>query len=411
MARFRYRAVAADGAVTEDVIEAADRDAAIAHLRQAQRMPVEVRPAEDAAAKNVKPRRLGAGIRLLSPRDPASAARVRFMRELETLIAADVGVDRALGVLSQTTTDRVLARIVATMHRRIREGQTLAEAMAAHPVAFSPFHCAVVRAGEAGGHLAEALDSLAQYNERMDRVATTVQSALIYPALLLAASMISLVVLLVYVVPQFEQLFREAAADLPASTTAVIVVSRFVTGYGWLILAVVLGGWLVLRAQWRKGRLGMRVDRVLLDLPLVGPVVRRIETERFARVLGALLRNGVALTEALELTADAAKNSAFARLARRSIDQVKAGTTLAAALAGGVLPPIGVELIRVGEEGGRLTDMLDRLAASHAAEAEVAIKRFVAVLEPALIVVIEVVVGAIVLSLVSAIVGINALAF
>jgi len=143
----------------------------------------------------------------------------------------------------------------------------------------------------------------------------------------------------------------------------------------------------------------------------VGDVVRRLETERFAHALGALLRNGVLLPDALALTADSARSAVFAETVRRSTDAVKGGSTLAAALAqGSAFPAVALELVRVGEEGGRLAEMLGRLATSNATETETAIKRFVAILEPSLIVVIGVVVGAIILSLVSAIAGINALA-
>jgi general secretion pathway protein F len=412
MPRFRYRAVAADGGISEDVIDAPDRNAAIARLRQADCLPVSVTAAEDAPDKVTAPPRAVLSIASLGKGAPSRTARIRFTRELETLVAAEVAVDRALEVLLQTTSDTNLAGVAGTMRRRVREGLGLADAMAEHPGFFSPFFCATVRAGEAGGHLAEALDSLARYQERMGVLVTTVQSALIYPALLMAASLVSLVVLLAYVVPQFEQLFREAAADLPVSTSIVIAVSRFVVDFGWLVMALLVALWLYLRLGWRRGAFGLRADRAILNLPFIGAIVRRVETERFARALGALLRNGVVLTDALALTADVAGNRVIALAARRAVERVKAGATLAAALElDAVLPPIAIELVRVGEEGGRLPDMLDRVAASHAVEAETALRRFVALLEPLLIVFIGVVVGAIILSLVSAIVGINALAF
>ena len=407
MARFRYRAVGNDGAVSEDVIEASDRAAAIAQLRKAERLPVEIAPDGGVSldAKTIRPR-------LGTRRTTGRNAQVRFTRELATMIGADVSVDRALEVLAQTTTDAALAAVAGTMRRRVREGQSLAQTAADHPAIFSPFYCATLRAGEAGGRLAEALASLARYQERMNQLVNTVQSALIYPTLLALAALVSLVVLLVYVVPQFDQLFREAAAPLPWGTRAVVGVSQFVVDYGWLVLLVALGLWLYVRLNWRRAGIGRRFDRMVLRWPLLGDVVRRLETERFAYALAALLRNGVLLHEALALAADAARNAVFADTIRRSTEAVKGGATLAAALAqGGAFPTVALELVRVGEEGGRLVEMLDRLAASNAAEVETAIKRFVAILEPSLIVVIGVVVGAIILSLVSAIAGINALAF
>jgi len=408
VARFRYRAVDNDGAVSEDVIEAPDRAAAIAQLRQAERLPVEIAPdAGDAAPVGQAPRR-----RRQIGRGSARQAQVRFTREFATMIGADVSVDRALEVLAQTTTHPALADVAGTMRRRVREGQGLAQAAADHPTVFSPFYCATLRAGEAGGRLAEALASLARYQERMRQLVGTVQSALIYPTLLALAALVSLVVLLVYVVPQFDQLFREAAVPLPWGTRAVVGVSRFVVDYGWLVLLVGLALWFYLRTNWRRSSVGRRFDRMVLGWPFLGDVIRRLETERFAYALAALLRNGVSLPDALTLTADAAGNKVFADTIRRSTELVKSGATLAAALArGNAFPPVALELVRVGEEGSGLVEMLDRLASTNATEVETAIKRFVAILEPGLIVVIGVIVGAIILSLVSAIAGINALAF
>jgi len=407
MARFRYRAVGNDGAVSEDVIEAPDRETAIAQLRRTERLPVEIGPDQGPAmatrAARRRNRRVGSASR---------QAQVRFTRELATMIAADVSVDRALAVLGQTTAHAGLATVAEKMRGRVREGQGLAQAAAEHPDVFSSFYRATLRAGEAGGRLAEALGSLARYQERMGQLVSSVQSALIYPTLLALAALVSLVVLLVYVVPQFDQLFREAAAPLPWGTRAVVGVSRFVVDFGWIVLLVGLAVWLYLRATWRRSGIGARADRAVLQWPFIGDVVRRLETERLAHTLGTLLRNGILLPDALALAADAARSTAFSETIRHSIESVKSGSTLAAALdRGGVFPDVALELVRVGEEGGRLVEMLDRLAVSNAAEVETAIKRFVAILEPSLIVVIGVVVGAIILSLVSAIAGINALAF
>ena len=184
-------------------------------------------------------------------RPSSREAHVRFTRELATMIAADVSVDRALEVLAQSAGNNALADVAGTMRARVREGQSLAQAAAAHPKVFSPFYCATLRAGEAGGRLAEALASLARYQERMAHLVNAVQSALIYPTLLALAALVSLVVLLVYVVPQFDQLFREAAATMPWGTRAVVGVSRFTIDYGWLVLLVGLGLWLYLRMNWR----------------------------------------------------------------------------------------------------------------------------------------------------------------
>jgi len=212
MARFRYRAVGNDGAVSEDVIDAPDREAAIAQLWRTERRPVEVVPVGEERHVNGLASRARRKVRPSSREE-----HVRFTRELATMLAADVSVDRALEVLAQPAGNNALASVAGTMRARVREGQSLAQAAAAHPKVFSPFYCATLRAGEAGGRLAEALTSLARYQERMAQLVNAVQSALIYPTLLALAALVSLVVLLVYVVPQFDQLFREAAATMGAS--------------------------------------------------------------------------------------------------------------------------------------------------------------------------------------------------
>ena len=214
-----------------------------------------------------------------------------------------------------------------------------------------------------------------------------------------------------FVVPQFDQLFRESAAELPLLTRLVLAASGFLNAYGWLLVVAALALWLLARRRWRRADARVNWDRSLLRWPLVGPLVAKAEVERFARALAALLASGVEVPAALGLAADVVGNGAMRATIGEAIVAVRAGERLARALAaGGTIPPLALQLIRVGEEGGRLEEMLTRLADAFAADVDIALKRLVGLVEPALILLIGLFVGLVVLSLLSAIVGVNALA-
>jgi len=212
-------------------------------------------------------------------------------------------------------------------------------------------------------------------------------------------------------VPQFETLFRQSAQVPPLATRAVIAVSAYLRDWGWIVPAAVLVLWLALRWRYADARRGARLHKRALRLPVIGRVISGVSVERLARSLATLLANGVALPEALGLVANTVPNRAIGAVAAAAVDRVKQGDRLADALdEGNVLPPLAVQLIRVGEESGRLVDMLARLADIYAGEVDVSVRRLTAVIEPVLILVIGVVVGGIVLSLLAAIAGLNALA-
>jgi general secretion pathway protein F len=234
---------------------------------------------------------------------------------------------------------------------------------------------------------------------------------MIYPSVLAFAAAFSVILLLTLVVPQFELLFRQSAQVPPLPTRAVIAVSAFLRDWGWIVPAAALLLWIALRWRYADARRGARLHRRILGLPVVGPVIAGISVERLSRSLATLLANGVALPEALGLVANTVPNRAVGAVAAAAVDRVKQGERLGDALEeGGALPPLAVQLIRVGEESGRLVEMLARLADIYAGEVDVAVRRLTAVIEPALILVIGVVVGGIVLSLLAAIAGLNALA-
>lgn len=334
-----------------------------------------------------------------------------FTRELQVLLSAGLPMDRALRILVESTADDRVAAAADALLARVRGGALLSEAMDAMPDRFDEFLRTAVRAGEAGGSLSEVLDQVAAYQERGQRLARSVRTALIYPSILAFAAAFSVILLLTLVVPQFETLFRQSAQVPPLPTRLVIAASSFLRDWGWTVPAAALVLWIAGRWRYADARRRARLHRRVLGLPVIGAVISGVSVERLSRSLATLLANGVALPEALGLVANTVPNSAVAAAAAVAVDRVKQGERLADALEeGGVLPPLAVQLIRVGEEGGRLVDMLARLAEIYAGEVDVAVRRLTAVIEPALILVIGAVVGGIVLSLLAAIAGLNALA-
>lgn len=334
-----------------------------------------------------------------------------FTRELQVLLSAGLPVDRALRIIVESTADDRVAAAADALFARVRNGALLSEAMDAMPDRFDEFLRTAVRAGEAGGALPEVLDQVASYQERGQRLLRSVKTALVYPTVLAFAAAFSVILLLTIVVPQFEVLFRQSGQRPPLPTQIVIDASIFLRSYGWIVPAACLFLWIALRWRFADARRAVFLHRRALRLPVIGPVVGGVAVERFARALGTLLGNGVTLPEALALVANTVPNRAIGNLAAGAVDRVKQGERLGDALEeGGVMPLLAVQLVRVGEESGKLVDMLARLAEIYAQEVDTAVRRLTALIEPVLILVIGSVVGGIVLSLLAAIAGLNALA-
>jgi len=346
-------------------------------------------------------------------RRPAMPAKLQpvFTRELQVLLSAGLPVDQSLKIIVESTADDRVAAAADTLLTRVRAGAVLSEAMDTMPEQFDEFLRTAVRAGEAGGALGDVLDQVAAYQERGARLMRAVRTALIYPAILAFAAALSVVLLLTLVVPQFELLFQQAGQTPPLATRIVIAASSLLRQYGWIVPVAGFAGWLALRLRFAGAARRARLDRRLLHLPLVGSLIAGVSVERFARSTATLLANGVALPDALGLVAETLPNRAIGAAIGAAVERVKQGERLADAVEDArVLPLLAVQLIRVGEEGGRLTEMLARLSAIYAADVDVAVRRLIAIIEPALILGIGVVVGGVILSLLAAVTGVNALA-
>jgi general secretion pathway protein F len=334
-----------------------------------------------------------------------------FTRELSVMLEAGQDIDHALRFLVETSDSKRATRILQALRDSVRGGKSLAVSLAEHPKVFSRLYVSLVRAGEAGGKLAESLAHLADLLERESRLAASVQSALVYPALLITAALGTIVLLLTYVLPQFTPIFAQAGAQLPTATRVLIGAGDFVRDDGLLILIAFLGIGLVAIRALREPSARMAAERAILHIPIVGPLIRRVQAARLTRTLGTLLRNGVGLVPALAIAHDVLGNLTAAKLVERATSDVKAGARLGTALAVGEFFPVQtIHLVRLGEETGKLADMALRAADIHDEQVHHTINRIVALLVPIITIVMGLVVAGIVGSLLVAMLSLNDLA-
>lgn len=395
MARFAYEAVTGSGRTVRGVEEAPTGSEAERALRDRGVRPLSLTPAEAApGGERSGRRRLRADV----------TAAVRY---LSTLLDAGFPLDRALEVTGGLVSRPEVAGAVAEIRGRVRGGASLSEALGEEEL-FPPLATGMARAGERGGDLARALGRLAGHLEREEELRSRVASALLYPALMTGVGGAALAVLVFYVLPRFVGILEEAGAALPRSTALLLAAGDFLgRWWGPLLAAAVVAT--AAGLAWGRSDGGRRtVNRLLLRLPVVGPLRRRVVAVRFGRSLGELLRSGLAIVPALEVASASLADPATADELAAATERVRAGEKLADALGQGrAFPPLFLRMTAVGEEGGRLPDMLGRAAGVAEDELERGLERLVRLVEPTMVVVFGVLVGLVALSLLQAIYGVR----
>ncbi len=406
MARYRYEAVDAAGEVVRDDIEAATTEAAVEQLRDQGLLPLAVSEAKGGLLRN------GLSQPLFSKRQGLSRKTIMLLtQQLASLLAAGMPLDRALTILIGVSEDERGQALLARVQEKVRGGSTLADALESQG-AFSRFYLNMIRAGEAGGALETVLKRLTEFLERSQALRETVTSALIYPVILLSVAALSVIILLTFVVPQFQRLFADAGKALPLATQIVIAVGDGFRHYWWAGLIVIVLIIMVVRQRLNQPEQRLRWDRWLLRLPLFGDLIAKVETARLSRTLGTLLGNGVSLLNALAIVRETLSNQLLADGLGEVVEHVKTGRGLAEPLAEtGHFPKLAVQMIRVGEETGQLQEMLLQVADTYDGEVQTAVKRLLTLLEPALILILGVIIAGIIMSILVAILSLNQLAF
>jgi len=332
-------------------------------------------------------------------------------QQLANLLHAGMPLDRALTILIGVSEDAQSKILLERVQEKVRGGSTLADALEVQGT-FSRFYLNMIRAGEAGGALEVVLKRLTDFLERSQALRETVTSALIYPIILLTVSALSVIILLTFVVPQFQRLFADAGKALPLATQIVIAVGDGFRHYWWVGAIVIMLIVAMLRQQWSQPESRARWDRWLLRLPLFGDLIAKVETARLSRTLGTLLGNGVSLLNALNIVRETLSNQVLATALGEVAEHVKTGRGLAdPLLESGDFPKLAVQMIRVGEETGQLQEMLLQVADTYDGEVQTAVKRMLTLLEPALILGLGVIVAGIIMSILVAILSLNDLAF
>lgn len=400
MATYRYRAVRPDGSALHGQLDASDRDDAVASLRRSGATPLELVVVPPRAPG--RPARVGAKAR--------AAARI-CIGELAVLIDAGLQLDRALALAIENVEDRSVAGHLGDILREVREGAPLSRAMAQKADLFSPAAIAMTEAGEASGRLGEALSRLAAMLEQEAELRRLIGSSMIYPIALLIIAVGVVLLMLLFVVPQFESMFASAAGKLPAATVVVMTASRLLRDYGLTMLLAGAGLGVAAAMALRRPEVRLARDRLMLGLPLMGELVRRIDTARFARTLGALIDAEVALPMALALARRTIANQVLGQTIARVAEGVKEGGGLTAPLAAsGALPRLAIGFLRTGEETSQLGMMLTRLADVLDRDIRLRIERLIGILTPMITVVLGATVAAIIASIMSAMLGFNDLA-
>ncbi|WP_445369826.1 type II secretion system F family protein [Methylomonas sp. BW4-1] len=404
MPLFSYKAVNSQGVAEEGVRNAADEQALLLELQNQGLIPIRIELAKDKTFL---------GFKLKSATVKLSQKEIGMLTgELATLLESGLPLDRSLTILMQLTEENPkLNKLVGEVLEKVKAGKALADALESQSGVFSKFYLNMIRAGEMGGNLGGVLLRLSEYMERSQELKDTVSTALIYPAILLLMSLASLFVMLTFVVPQFKEMFDSAGQALPVPTQIVIGLAEFLQSYWWVLLIVIVGSVQTIKLQLADPAGKKAWDGRLLKFPLFGDIILTMEIANFSRTFGTLLGNGVSILKSLGIVRETVGNIVLADLLEHAEAQLKQGRTMSDALAQqNLFPKLAVQMIKMGEETGKLEEMLMRVATIYDKQLKTTIQRMLALLEPALIISLGLMIGGIIVSILLAILSVNDLA-
>lgn len=423
MATFQYIAKDSAGNEVRGQIEAGDRNSAIAAVRAEGLIPTamgEVRSQDQAAQPKQSARRgapapqeggkkksaLNAEIKIKLPKFLQGKVKTKvltqFTRQLATLVNAGLPLMRGIDVLKRQMKDQQMLEALGGISESIASGGTFSEALTAHPKIFDNLYVNMVKAGEAGGVLEVVLARLAEFAEKAEKIKNKVKGAMIYPIVVLVAAIGITAFLLVTVIPKFQQVFEDmmGGEELPSLTQFVISASEYVKNNGLVVLAVVVGIFVLMKIIGKTEKGAFLFDVLALKMPVTGTLVQRTAVSRLTRTLGTLLSSGVPILQSLVIVRDTSGNRVISKAIQDVHDAVKDGEGVTKPLSQcWVFPPMVISMVEVGEETGALADMLTRVADTYDDEVDNAVAGMTAAIEPALIIVLALVVGTIVMAM------------
>lgn len=395
---FQYKAATMAGEVVESSLEADDKDGAVEQIKRAGYIPI-------AVITQNKVFQFSFGISTSRKKDILT-----FTTELAALLGAGLPLDRSLKIMSEISESAKMQEITRAVLKSIREGSSFSEALGKHPESFDRLYVNMIRAGESGGVLDSVLGKLSEFLETQSELRSHVVSSLIYPIILVLTSGISIAILLTFVLPKFSAIFTEFGTALPLSTQILLGFSNFIQSYWWAIIAALAVAVIGIRSYIKtvKGRLAW--DEI--KIKFLRDIITKLETARFCRTLGTLLKSGVPLLQALANSRDLINNSVISSTIDAISRGAKEGKGISAPLLeAGVFPPLALSMIKVGEETGHLDEMLTKVAVIYEKSLRESVKRFISLLEPVLILMVGLIIGFIIISILVSIFSIIDLPF
>ena len=408
MPTFTYEAMNSVGQPVKGNVEAASSDEAIAKVRAKGNFPTKIKEkvgrrgaqAASEAATQAGPRKRSAG-------RVSAKLLAQFTRQLSTLVNAGLPIVRSLEVLQDQQKPGPLRVAIRMVKEDVTEGSSLSDAMKRHPKAFDKLYTNMVRAGELGGVLDVILQRLSEFMEKSESLKRKVKSAMVYPVAVITFAILIVTVLMIFVVPQFEKIFSDMGQNLPAITQSLLNVSGWISGGGWaVILGFPFGLFLLIKLLRQSSAGAIFVDRVKLNIPIMGKIIAKTSVARFSRTLGTLLAAGVPILEALHITRETSGNEVFARAIHKVHGAIREGENFATPLRQTrVVDPMVVNMIDVGEETGELDKMLSKIADIYDDEVDTMVAAMTSLMEPLLVVTLGCIVGYIVVALFMPMVG------
>jgi type IV pilus assembly protein PilC len=384
---FSYSARANTGEILNGEIDLPTRDEVIGYLRRQRLNPVRV----SAKAKEINIQ-IGTGGKTREV--------VIFTRQFATMINSGLPLVQSLTILAEQTENKIFRKMIQEVLQDIQSGQTLADALKKHPKVFTELYVNMVAAGEAGGILDTILLRLAVFLEKNDALIRKIKGAMTYPAVMFFVVIACTTVLLWKVVPVFATIFTEAGLALPAPTRVVLGISQFLQNYIAFLFLGFIALIFAIRAYYKTKGGQLVIDRALLNMPVLGNLLRKSAVSRFTRTLGTLVSSGVSILEGLQITARTAGNRVIHDAVMQSRASIAGGATISEPLkASGVFPPMVVQMINVGEQTGGLDEMLSKIADFYDDEVDAAVSALTSILEPIMIVVMGVVIGGMVVAM------------
>jgi type IV pilus assembly protein PilC len=389
---YKWEGKTAKGVVKKGEMESPSEAAIRIHLRQQSIIPTKI---------EAKGKGFNASISLPFLKQKVKQRAVAiFTRQLATMIDAGLPLVQSLEVLSSQQENKVFKDIIRGIREDVEGGSTFAGALKRHPAAFNELYTNLVVAGEEGGILDTILNRLASYIEKAEALKKKVKSALIYPATIVTVAVVVVIILMVFVIPVFETMFKSAGQTLPLPTIIVLKISKTIKNTYYIIGAALILFFFLFKRYYKTDGGRALVDRLLLSLPVFGPLLRKVAVARFSRTLGTLVSSGVPILDGLSIVSRTAGNRAIELAIMNARASIREGETIAEPLGrSGHFPPMVIQMIAVGESTGALDSMLSKIAEFYEDEVDVAVSNLTSLLEPLLMVFLGVVIGGVVIAM------------